>query len=30
MKDIRTLTLEQLTEYFKEIGEKPFQKETGL
>ena len=24
MKDIRTLTLEQLTEYFKEIGEKPF------
>ena len=21
MKDIRTLTLEQLTEYFKEIGE---------
>ena len=24
MKDIRTLTLEQLTSYFKEIGEKPF------
>lgn len=24
MKDIRTLSLEQLTDYFKEIGEKPF------
>ena len=24
MKDIRTLNLEQLTDYFREIGEKPF------
>ena len=24
MKDIRTLSLHQLTDYFKEIGEKPF------